>query len=238
MQENQTLRNLLKELASFIGDRGLGGGISHLGWEMDEFRDFINRAETDTAFEAFIKVKKSREATGGGTGEGSNTQHDDEGGGSAGKKRKRNGRNDSIDSAPTAQNEAANALLSFPNSSNTSQPTPPNSNLSFSTLLDPFGPRSGASASFLSTLPEPTSMPFNSSYPPSMSLYGITSSSRAPLPPPNLNSTSQSQAAQAFLSPIENGSSQSGGPGRGSVEDDLGPKKEEAGKLIKCVVFT
>lgn len=57
MQENQTLRNLLKSLSAFIGD-GAGGLLPKLGWEMSDFNSFINRGETDTAWDGYQKRKK------------------------------------------------------------------------------------------------------------------------------------------------------------------------------------
>ncbi|THV03272.1 hypothetical protein K435DRAFT_835866 [Dendrothele bispora CBS 962.96] len=58
MQENQTLRNLLRSLASFIGE-GAGGILPKLGWEMSDFNSFINRSETDTAWEGYQRRKKT-----------------------------------------------------------------------------------------------------------------------------------------------------------------------------------
>ncbi|KAK7470837.1 hypothetical protein VKT23_002254 [Stygiomarasmius scandens] len=58
MQENQTLRNLLRSLASFIGE-GAGGVLPKLGWEMSDFNNFINRSETDTAWEGYQRRKKA-----------------------------------------------------------------------------------------------------------------------------------------------------------------------------------
>jgi hypothetical protein len=57
MEENQTLRNLLRNLATFIGD-GAGGLLPKLGWEMSDFNNFVNRSETDTAWEGYQKRKK------------------------------------------------------------------------------------------------------------------------------------------------------------------------------------
>lgn len=65
MAENQTLRNLLKNLAGFIGD-GAGGLLPKLGWDLGDFNDFINKSETDTAWEGFHRRKKHN-----GEGEGS-----------------------------------------------------------------------------------------------------------------------------------------------------------------------
>lgn len=57
MTENQTLRNLLRSLGSFIGD-GAGGLLPKLGWSMADFNNFINRSETDTAWEGYQRRKK------------------------------------------------------------------------------------------------------------------------------------------------------------------------------------
>lgn len=62
MQENQTLRNLIRSLGTYIGD-GMGGILPSLGFDRpQEFMDFINRAETDTAFEGFQRRKKAAQA--------------------------------------------------------------------------------------------------------------------------------------------------------------------------------
>lgn len=61
MQENQTLRNLLRSLSSFIGD-GAGGLLPKLGWDMSDFNNFINRSETDTAWEGYQRRKKAQSA--------------------------------------------------------------------------------------------------------------------------------------------------------------------------------
>ncbi|KAF9263574.1 hypothetical protein L218DRAFT_979997 [Marasmius fiardii PR-910] len=58
MQENQTLRNLLRSLSGFIGD-GAGGLLTKLGWDMSDFNNFINRTETDTAWEGYQRRKKA-----------------------------------------------------------------------------------------------------------------------------------------------------------------------------------
>lgn len=62
MTENQTLRNLLRNLASFVGD-GAGGLLPKLGWEMSDFNNYINRSETDTAWEGYQRRKKTGDAT-------------------------------------------------------------------------------------------------------------------------------------------------------------------------------
>ncbi|GLB33631.1 putative protein with domain of unknown function (DUF3425) [Lyophyllum shimeji] len=63
MAENQTLRGLLRSLAGFIGE-GAGGLLPKLGWDMADFTQFINRSETDTAWEGYQARKKAAEAAG------------------------------------------------------------------------------------------------------------------------------------------------------------------------------
>ncbi|THH33731.1 hypothetical protein EUX98_g410 [Antrodiella citrinella] len=57
MQENQVLRNLLRSLSSFIGD-GAGGVLPKMGWTVDDFHNFLNRSETDTAWESYQRNKR------------------------------------------------------------------------------------------------------------------------------------------------------------------------------------
>ncbi|KAI0356632.1 hypothetical protein OH77DRAFT_1477874 [Trametes cingulata] len=68
MHENQVLRGLLKSLSGFIGD-GAGGILTKLGWEMSDFNDLVNKAETDTAWESYQRHKRENsEATAGASG--------------------------------------------------------------------------------------------------------------------------------------------------------------------------
>lgn len=57
MAENQTLRGLLKSLATFIGE-GVGGVLPKLGWDISGFNQFVNKSETDTAWEGYQMRKK------------------------------------------------------------------------------------------------------------------------------------------------------------------------------------
>ena len=59
MAENQTLRGLLRGVAAFIGE-GAGGLLPKLGWDATEFNNFINKSETDTAWEGYHKRKKAQ----------------------------------------------------------------------------------------------------------------------------------------------------------------------------------
>jgi hypothetical protein len=60
MAENHTLRGLLRSLSSFIGE-GAGGVLPKLGWNLNDFENYVNRAETDTAWESFQKNKREKQ---------------------------------------------------------------------------------------------------------------------------------------------------------------------------------
>lgn len=85
MEENGRLRNLVRELGGFMGD-GLGGPLlDKTGWSMQQFRDFISRADSDTAYESFIKAKATAGSSSAGAGSSGQQDKDAEGG----RKRKR-----------------------------------------------------------------------------------------------------------------------------------------------------
>lgn len=62
MAENHVLRGLLKSVSGFIGD-GAGGMLVKLGWDVADFDSFVNKAETDTAWECFQARKNSHKAS-------------------------------------------------------------------------------------------------------------------------------------------------------------------------------
>ena len=62
MAENHTLRGLLRSLSAFIGE-GAGGVLPKLGWNLSDFENYVNRTETDTAWESFEKHKRDRQNT-------------------------------------------------------------------------------------------------------------------------------------------------------------------------------
>ncbi|KAJ7937217.1 hypothetical protein B0H13DRAFT_2302937 [Mycena leptocephala] len=62
MEENQTLRTLLRSLGAFIGE-GAGGLLPKLGWDLADFNNFISRSETDTAWQGYQRRKKTGETT-------------------------------------------------------------------------------------------------------------------------------------------------------------------------------
>jgi len=57
MHENQVLRDLLRSLSSFIGE-GAGGLLPKLGWDLNDFNNFINKGETDAAWESYQRHKQ------------------------------------------------------------------------------------------------------------------------------------------------------------------------------------
>lgn len=74
MQENQVLRSLLRGLSSFIGD-GAGGFLPKLGWDLNDFNNFLNRSETDTAWESYQRHKREDNGTASSSGpSGSSSQ--------------------------------------------------------------------------------------------------------------------------------------------------------------------
>ncbi|KAF7313661.1 hypothetical protein HMN09_00522600 [Mycena chlorophos] len=81
MEENQTLRTLLRSLGAFIGE-GAGGLLPKLGWDLQDFNNFINRSETDTAWQGYQRRKKANEAAAAGQ----KRTADDDGGSSSRKK--------------------------------------------------------------------------------------------------------------------------------------------------------
>jgi len=62
MAENHVLRGFLRSLTEFIGD-GAGGLLSKLGWSMQDFDNFVNKSETDTAYESFQRRKREGQTT-------------------------------------------------------------------------------------------------------------------------------------------------------------------------------
>lgn len=64
MEENARLRSLVRDLSGFMAD-GLGGPLlEKTGWTMQQFKDFISRADSDTAYESFIQAKSAAKSGG------------------------------------------------------------------------------------------------------------------------------------------------------------------------------
>ncbi|CCM01690.1 uncharacterized protein FIBRA_03754 [Fibroporia radiculosa] len=73
MHENQVLRDLLRSLSSFIGD-GAGGLLPKLGWDLNDFNNFINKAETDSAWESYQRHKQDSSNTAAASASASGSQ--------------------------------------------------------------------------------------------------------------------------------------------------------------------
>jgi hypothetical protein len=56
--ENQALRQLVKDLSTFVGD-GIGGPANKVGWDPARYDEFLGRGETDTAHFAYQTWKKN-----------------------------------------------------------------------------------------------------------------------------------------------------------------------------------
>ncbi|SRR5258706_10018975 len=56
--ENQALRQIVKDLSTFVGD-GVGGASSKVGWDPARYEEFLERGETDTAHLAYQNWKRS-----------------------------------------------------------------------------------------------------------------------------------------------------------------------------------
>lgn len=60
LKENKDLRSMLKSMASFVGE-GLGSCLPRLGLNNDQLEAILNRADSDTAYEAFVSFKANKE---------------------------------------------------------------------------------------------------------------------------------------------------------------------------------
>lgn len=60
LKENKELRGMLKNMASFVGE-GLGSCLPRLGLSNEQLESILNRADSDTAYEAFVSFKASKE---------------------------------------------------------------------------------------------------------------------------------------------------------------------------------
>ncbi|KAJ7095217.1 hypothetical protein B0H15DRAFT_828536 [Mycena belliarum] len=204
MEENQTLRTLLRSLGGFIGD-GAGGLLPKLGWDLADFNSFINRSETDTAWQGYQRRKKT-----GDTGMGQKRAADDDPSGA--RKKTRGNEHD----APTDQNGYP-VLVNMSSSYGRDSP-----GTMFSDLMR------GGNGSPMFTNPSPPANPsppfasgsqpnYQATYMGGVSMDGslppISFTPPAPAPPPPV----QQQANH--LSPDQ-------------AEDDDDPNKSEAYKLI------
>lgn len=237
MTENQTLRNLLRSLASFIGD-GAGGILPKLGWELTDFNNYINKSETDTAWEGYQKRKKSHPTeTGPSTlplPQGQKRSSEDEASGSRAKKlRSEDKEADRVQNGfpmlgPMGPSSTSNNLYSAGSRA-------PERNGIFTELMR--GTTSGNSPMFIQ--PSPTTVASPQYSVSSSNLEGYQPSY---MPSVNLN-VDPSLSANHFDSPtqtvggavqqrLQQPTNQMTGD---ELEDDDDPNKNEAYKLLKFV---
>jgi len=230
MSENQTLRNLLRSLASFIGE-GAGGMLPKLGWNLGDFNEFINKSETDTAWEGYNKRKKAQ----------SNAESS-----SSGQKRSadidslnpstKKSRNDSIDGEGGHNNYSmmgslSNTSLPPPSSLYNAPPRNQERNGMFSDLL-----RSNGSPMFIpnSTTPNSSTYPGSSGsnldgYTPTY-MPGVNLNMDQNLSPPSYDSPAAAPLSQQRL---QQGNQPADTSNSDEIEPDDDPKKNEAYKLIQ-----
>lgn len=247
MTENQQLRTLLKELGRFIGD-GAGGPLSTslgtIGWGMEQFNSFVNRSETDTAFDTFQTLKRNKE--------GSKGPDDAEGAGEGPDSRKRRR---TTDSGPSSSNGIGGPFgLGGPTATSPTSGPSPSAAAAFASLMDSqaFVPPTtgtnfpsrhnsmtmsgdssnavGASSSSSLPLASPAGLyPANFAPPPSSYLgQGPRSASGSNLPPMASSSTTpkSSSAAKELASLFREEWS--------GIDDPDVLKKNEAGMSLVC----
>ncbi|KAF9484001.1 hypothetical protein BDN70DRAFT_873144 [Pholiota conissans] len=228
MAENQTLRNLLRSLASFIGD-GAGGLLPKLGWDLGDFNDFINKSETDTAWEGYHRRKKQQSAEAEGSNATSSISQkraaEDDHSGSRSKKQ-RGDENDAKDN----QN-GFSMLVSMPSGIQPSSmyPPPPRTerNGMFSDLL-----RSNGSPMFMQSPGTSGSPQYNGGG--SSNIEGYQPNY---LPGVNINidqrvSSSSYESPSSSSLPQQRVQESADGAASDEIETDDDPKKNEAYKLI------
>ena len=232
MQENQVLRQLLKSLSGFIGD-GAGGLLPKLGWDLNDFNNFVNRSETDTAWESYQRHKReeSKNTTQGTSS--SNKRASDTDDSSARAKRPRSaGEQDS--------NDRDGYPLIVPASGSTVPSMQPNN------MYAPTSTRSHESTLFNDLMRGPTGSPmfsspgaspvngqygtsaagnngYSTSYIPPMNVNVDASLPGIPLVNPNVQ-MSQSRVASGSQVPPKTAP---------PADDDQDPKRHEAYKLIQ-----
>jgi hypothetical protein len=77
MAENHLLRGYLRNLSEFIGD-GAGGLLSKLGWSAQDFDKYVNKSETDTAYESYQQRKREGQASSGSSAQTSSRKRPSE----------------------------------------------------------------------------------------------------------------------------------------------------------------
>lgn len=231
MQENQTLRGLLRSLSSFIGD-GAGGLLPKLGWDMADFNNFVSRSETDTAWESYQRRKKSSPSASGSQATQGQKRPAEEDGDLAHSKKARGIDNHDQDRERTQDgysllvpmNTSLPANNLYPPSSRPSQDGSLFSDLMRSSTGSPMfmQPSPSTNSSTQYGGPSPSNVNnYQSSYMPSMNV-----NVDAPLPPLPFSAGSNTQG------PVQQRITQANQLSTEQVDDDDDPNKHEAYKLI------
>lgn len=247
MHENQTLRNLLRSVAGFIGE-GAGGLLPRLGWQMADFNDFVNKSETDIAWEGYTQRKKAREANGSTLG--AKRPAEDEGGPSTSRSKKTRDNSTGNNAGPSG--DPFNGMLMPMQQSPPSLPGYPpvrsqgEANSMFGNNSDLFGANPGSSGAGYSTQSPVNNYANQQNFVPGINLNvdpSITNLSFSPVPPPKTTATpptgsqqptppqqqqqQQSQAQKQQQQPARKMTIQE------QMEEEDDPGKTEAYKLIQ-----
>jgi hypothetical protein len=232
MSENHLLRGFLRSLTEFIGD-GAGGLLPKLGWSMQDFDKFVNKSETDTAYESYQRRKRESQIGSGSSAQTSSRKRpsEDDTANNAKKARGPSERDDtehSTDAFPVLM-----PLNSVTSGSNLYSSRSPQDSSLFSDLLrgsngSPMlmpGPSSPSSYTASSSQVPPSNGSYQSSYvtPLNMGVDSTTISSMS-----FVNNASTPTIQQQSRSSV------------GALDelDPIDPKSVEAQKLISFVVST
>lgn len=238
MAENQVLRGLLKSLSSFIGE-GAGGLLSKMGWEMADFNDLVNKAETDSAWESYQRHKREKSETAGPSGaSSSNSKRPADDADPYGLRPKRARQSDTNGDArggdgfpllvplnPAVSSMGPNGLYSSgrPQDGGLLPEYARGSSSSSPMFVPPSSPPNQTGSQFGSSSGGGMPMAFQSSFVPGMSMTGDHMSTMTMV----TNVSSMSNAARTPQTSAQQAS-----------EEDDDPKKMDAYKLIQYVVFT
>ncbi|PIL36774.1 transcription factor [Ganoderma sinense ZZ0214-1] len=232
MHENQVLRGLLKSLSAFIGD-GAGGILTKVGWELAEFNDLINKAETDTAWESYQRHKRDKSESAGPSGGGGSTSQkrsaEDSDPYGLRPKRSRGGETNGDASRSNDNFPLLVPLNPAVSSMGSNGLYPPDYSRGPSGASPMFVPPASSPASHAGQYGSPSSggmsVPFQSGYGMSMTgdpmstMSSVSNSSMAPMAPPP-RTPSAPQASQTSPQQTQD------------EEDEIDPKKLDAYKLI------
>ncbi|KAI0829455.1 hypothetical protein BC628DRAFT_1138636 [Trametes gibbosa] len=221
MQENQVLRGLLKSLGGFIGD-GAGGILAKLGWEMSDFNDLVNKAETDTAWESYQRHKRDQSETAGPSNSAPGQKRPADDADPFGIRSKRQRPGETNGESSRANDNFPLLVPLNPAVSSMEYARPPTS-ASPMFVPPPSSPPVNQHGQYASSPPGSMSMSFQSSYMAGMSVPSEPMSSMS-LPNNNLGSIAgPSRGASGSQQPSQQ---------QQQVEDDVEPKKNDAYKLI------